>query len=128
MVRTIGNNPRLGLLCQFATAEIGNPDIFNAPTKCRAGLVLGRAHAALGQHALCASALDAVIELAKSSRLLFSEGLAVGSRARLGKAAAAAGQEAGVHWGEQTCEQRLEEVMARMGEGREPIRALLLGC
>ena len=50
--------------------------------------MLGRCHAAMGQHALSIAALDAALEATKTCELLFSEALTVRARALVGKAAA----------------------------------------
>jgi hypothetical protein len=67
--------------------------------KVRAGRVLGRCHAALGQHMLSVSAFDAAIDLARSRQLLLSEALSVRGRAAAGKNGAG---DSGLHWGEET--------------------------
>jgi hypothetical protein len=105
----------------FAVAELQAEFNFNAASKVRAGGVLGRCHAALGEHALSVSAFDAAIELAKRGRFLLSEALLIRDRAQ---ARQGAGKGA-MHWNEHTGEQRLAEVMGRMQGPREPLGLLL---
>jgi hypothetical protein len=96
----------------------------NVVSKVRAGRVLGRCHAALGQHMLSVSAFDAAIELARSRKLLLSEVLSVRGRAAAGRNGAGGG---GLHWNEETGKQRLVEVIDRMQGPREALeRALFL--
>jgi hypothetical protein len=105
----------------FAVAELQADFNFCASSKVRAGRVLGRCHAALGEHALSVSAFDAAIQLAGAGRFLLSEALAIRDRAR-------AGQEAGgsrLHWDERTGKQRRAEMMERMQGPREPLERLL---
>jgi hypothetical protein len=104
----------------FATAELQDRFNFLASSKVRAGRVLGRCHAALGEHALSVSALDAAIELAKCGRFLLSEALAIRDRAGQGASGS------GLHWDERTGKQQLSEVMGRMQGPREPLKRLLL--
>jgi hypothetical protein len=86
--------------------------------------VLGRCHAALGQHTLSVSAFDAAIELAHSRQLLLSEALSVRGRAVAGRNGAGG---SGLHWDEETGKQRLVEVMGRMQGPREVLeRAFFL--
>ena len=74
--------------------------------------MLGRCHAALGQHELSAAAFDASIEMTRTGRLLMSEALGVrghwlaGMEARTG----AAGAVGGVQWSKTTGRARLAEV------------------
>jgi hypothetical protein len=110
---------------RFAQTDLQDYHNFNVPAKVRAGRVLGRCHAALGQHALSVSVFDAAIELAHSKKLLLSEALSVRGRALSGRNGAAGGN--GVHWNEATGKQRLAEVMGRMQGPRDVLeRALLL--
>jgi hypothetical protein len=105
----------------FAVAELQDRFNFNAASKVRAGRVIGRCHAALGEHALSVSAFDAAIKLARHGRFLLSEALAIRNRAQ-------AGQDAGggsMHWDEPTGRQHLVEVMGRTQGPREPLEALL---
>ena len=105
----------------FAVAELQADFNFSASSKVRAGRVLGRCHAALGEHALSVSAFDAAIQLASAGRFLLSEALAIRDRAR-------AGQNVGgsrVHWNERTGKQRVGEMMGRMQGPREPLERLL---
>jgi hypothetical protein len=109
---------------RFAQVDLQDYHNLNGPAKVRAGRVLGRCHAALGQHMLSVSAFDAAIDLARSRKLLLSEALSVRGRA------AAGGNRAGgssLHWDEETGKQRLVEVMGRMQGPREALeRALVL--
>ena len=84
--------------------------------------MLGRCHAALGQHELSAAAFDASIELTRTGRLLMSEALAVRGRALAGRGAGGTGG----HWSEGNGRDRLVEVLARMQLG-EADRLALLG-
>jgi hypothetical protein len=105
----------------FAVAELQGDFNFCVSSKVRAGRVLGRCHAALGEHALSVSAFDAAIKLASAGRFLLSEALAIRDRAR-------AGQETGgsrLHWDERTGKQRRAEMMERMQGPREPLERLL---
>jgi hypothetical protein len=109
---------------RFAQTDLQGYHNFSAVSKVRAGKVLGRCHAALGQHMLAVSAFDAAIELAQSRKLLLSEALSVRGRAVEGRNGAGGG---GLHWDEDTGKQRLTEVMGRMQGPREALeRALLL--
>jgi hypothetical protein len=105
----------------FALAELQAEFNFNATSKVRAGHILGRCHAALGEHTLSVSAFDAAIQLVKRGRFLLSEAMLVRDRGL-------AGQEAGkgtIHWDEHTRKQQLVEVMGRMQGPREPLGRLL---
>jgi hypothetical protein len=105
----------------FAVAELQADFNFNAASKVRAGRVLGCCHAAIGEHALSVSALDAAIELARRGGFLLSEALAIRDRALAGTR----GAGSGLDWDERTKKQRVEEVMGRMQGPREPLRELL---
>ena len=95
--------------------------------------MLGRCHAALGQHELSAAAFDASIELARTGRLLMSEALGVRGRwlaGREARAEAGAGTAGvGGQWHEATGRARLAEVVGRMGteEGRAALEQALGG-
>jgi hypothetical protein len=109
---------------RFAQADLQDYHNLNAPSKVRAGRVLGRCHAALGQHMLSVSAFDAAIDLARSRKLLLSEALLVRGRAAAGRNGAS---DSGLHWDEETGKRRLAEVMGRMLGPREALeRALVL--
>ena len=109
---------------RFAQTDLQDYHNLNVPSKVRAGRVLGRCHAALGQHMLSVSAFDAAIGLARSGKLLLSEALALRGRAAAGKKWAGGSE---LHWDEETGKQRLAEVMGRMQGPREALeRALLL--
>ena len=87
--------------------------------------MLGRCHAALGQHELSVAAFDASVELARTGRLLMSEALGVRGRWLVGRGATGAG--AAGHWSEATGRARLAEVVGRMGteEGRAALEQAL---
>ena len=107
--------------CRFAVAELQADFNFTTSSKVRAGRVLGRCHAALGEHALSVSAFDAAIQLASIGCFLLSEALAIRDRVRAGQAAGGSR----VHWDEHTGKQRVEEMMGRMQGPREPLERLL---
>ena len=109
----------------FAAAEIQDCFNFSATSKVRAGRVIGRCHASLGEHALSVSAFDAAIELARRGRFLLSEALAIRGRALAGRAGEGVGGGSGLHWDEQEGKQQLSEVMGRMQGPREPLERLL---
>jgi hypothetical protein len=107
----------------FAAAELQDEFNFNATSKVRAGHILGRCHAALGEHALSVSAFDAAIQLAKRGRVsLLSEALLIRDRGLAGQGAG----KGAMHWDKHTGKQQLAEVMGRMQGPREPL-GLLLG-
>jgi hypothetical protein len=109
---------------RFAQTDLQDYHNCNLISKVRAGRVLGRCHAALGQHMLSVSAFDAAIDLARSRKMLLSEALSVRGRAAAGKSGAGGG---GLHWDVETGKQRLVEVMGRMQGPREVLeRALAL--
>jgi hypothetical protein len=109
---------------RFAQADLQDYHNFNVPSKLRAGRVLGRCHAALGQHMLSVSAFDAAIGLARLRKLLLSEALSMRSRAVAGNTGAG---DSGLYWDEDTGKQQLAEVMGRMQGPREALeRALAL--
>jgi hypothetical protein len=107
--------------CSFAVAELQADFNFSTSSKVRAGRVLGRCHAALGEHALSVSAFDAAIQLASVGRFLLSEALAIRDRVRAGQAAGGSR----VHWDERTGKQRVGGVMGRMQGPRELLERLL---
>ena len=74
---------------------------------------------------LSATVLDAALDTARTSKLLFSESLAVRARALVGKAAVDSGSRGCPHWNAATSKNRLREVMARMDSG-ELLEKLLL--
>ena len=92
--------------------EVAN---LNLPSKIRAGRLLGRAHAALGEHMLSVAAVDSALEGSKTGRLLYSEAVTVRDRALLGKAND--GLDIAPQWSANTGKQRLVEVMGRMDGG-----------
>jgi hypothetical protein len=108
---------------RFAQTDLQDYDHnLNVRSKVRAGQVLGRCHAALGQHMLSVSAFDAAIELAQSRKLLLSEALSVRGRAAAGRNEAGG---SGLHWDKETGKQRLAEVMGRMQGSRELLERAL---
>jgi hypothetical protein len=109
----------------FAQAELQSVHSFNLPSKVRAGRVLGRCHAAMGQHALSVAAFDAAIDLAKAKRFLLSEALSVRGRVLTAKGS---GEGHGCHWDEHMQNQQLEEVMGRMQGPRELLEKLMRGA
>ena len=72
---------------KWARAELADRFVINSPSRIRAGRLIGRAHAALGQHELSIAAFDAAAELARVGRYLESELLTAQSRAVAGRAA-----------------------------------------
>jgi hypothetical protein len=96
---------------QFAQTDLQDYHNLNVLTKVRAGRVLGRCHAALGQHMLSVSAFDAAIDLSHTRKLLLSEALSVRGRAAAGRTGLGGSEQ---HWDERTGRQRLAEVMGRM--------------
>ena len=113
---------------KWARAEIADRLVHNSPSMIRAGRLIGRAHAALGQHELSIAAFDAAAELARVGRYLESELLTAQSRAVAGRAA---GDGVGGHWSEGTGRERVLEVVGRLrpsgGDAeREAIAAAVL--
>jgi hypothetical protein len=109
----------------FAAAEIQDCFNFNAASKVSAGRVIGRCHAALGEHALSVAAFDAAIELARRGRFLLSEALAIRGRVLAGRAGEGVGGGSGLHWDDRQGKHRLSEVMGRMQGPRELLERLL---
>jgi hypothetical protein len=107
----------------FVQTDLQDYHNLNVPAKVRAGRVLGRCHAALGQHMLSISAFDAAIDLARSRKLLLSEALAVRGRASTGRNGT--GESSGVHWNDEVGRQRLAEVMDRMQGPRDALESAL---
>jgi hypothetical protein len=108
----------------FAQAELQSVLSCNLPSKVRVGRVLGRCHAAMGQHTLSVAAFDAAIDLAKSKRFLLSEALSVRGRVLVAKGS---GEGHGCHWDEHMQNQQLEDVMGRMQGPRELLEKLMRG-
>jgi hypothetical protein len=108
---------------RFVQTDLQDYHNLNAVSKVRAGRVLGRCHAALGQHMLSVSAFDAAIKLAQSRKLLLLEALSVRGRAAAGGSGTGGG---GLHWDEETGKQRLAEVVGRMQGPREVLGMLML--
>jgi hypothetical protein len=113
--------------CSFAAADIQDCFNFSASSKVRAGRVLGRCHAALGEYALSVSAFDAAIDLAKRGRFLLSEALSIQGRVLAGQESqgGGSGSGSGLHWDERKEKQQLAEMMGRMQGPREPLEQLL---
>jgi hypothetical protein len=109
----------------FAAAEIQDCFNFSASSKVRAGRVLGRCHAALGEHALSVSASDAAIDLAKRGRFLLSEALSIRGRVLAGQESHGGGSGSGLHWDEREGKQRLTDMIGRMQGPAEPLEQLL---
>jgi hypothetical protein len=109
---------------RFVQTDLQDYRNLNVPAKVRAGRVLGRCHAELGQHMLSVSAFDTAIELAHSRKLLLSEALSIRGRAAAGINGAGDGSR--LHWDEETGRQRLEEVMGRMQGPRDVLERVLL--
>ena len=112
----------------WARAELQKVGNINVPLKARAGRLLGRAHSALGEHALSAAALDAALLEATTGELLLTEAVTVRERAQLGMAAAEAGgsgMDNSAHWDREVGQARLQEVAARMAEGSTCGRCVL---
>ena len=65
---------RLRDALRYASTEIADPMVINCLSRIRAGRVLGRAHAALGEHKLSHAAFDAAI-YAKDCRRAKGESL-----------------------------------------------------
>ena len=110
-------------------ASLKEPVNTNSFSRLRAGRLLGRVHAALGEHSLAVAALDAAMESARSCGMLLSEALTVRERARLGQQQAAAANHGGGsphYWDTYTCKQRLAGGMGRMGGGTLLERLLAL--
>jgi hypothetical protein len=84
--------------------------------------VVGRCHAALGEHALSVSAFDAAIELARRGRFLLSEAMGIRDRAQVGQGVGGSG----LHWDEPAGKQHLAEVARRM-QGPKGALEVLLG-
>jgi len=116
----------------WAQAELQDQSNLNVPSKTRAGRLLGRCHAAVGEHMLSVAALDAALRLAKTGNLMYSEALTVREHALAGKgvaSAAARGSGSDLHWSKETGKQRLVEMMGRMhqeGGNRALLEVLLL--
>jgi hypothetical protein len=108
---------------RFAQTDLQDYHNLNVPSKVRAGRVLGRCHAALGQHMLSVSAFDAAISLARSRKLLLSEALAVRGRAAAGRNEAGGSE---LHWDEETGKERLTEVMGRMQGQKDALERVLV--
>ena len=99
---------------------------FNTPDRSRAGRVLGRCHAARGEHELSVKAFDAALQLALTGRMLMQECLAVRGRALAGMEAGGAGG----HWGEGAARERLAEATRRLPGGADGLagRALAISA
>ena len=113
---------------KWARAELADRLVINSPSMIRAGRLIGRAHAALGQHELSIAAFDAAAELARVGRYLESELLTAQSRALVGRAAGGVGG----HWSEGTGRERLLELVGRLqpsgGNAERRVIAAAAGC
>ena len=108
-------------------AELGDQYNMHSGSKACAARVLGRCHAAQGQHSLAVAALDEAIEMARTQKLLLSEALSIRDRAHARRGAAGAGAAGSqLHWDERTAKERLEEVMGRMQGARGLLEQLLV--
>ena len=101
--------------CSSLQAEISFEYNYTTPSRIRAGLLLGRCHAALGEHDLAVAAFATSLQLAETCRLQLCELLAVSGRAAAGRAAGGNGS----HWGLEEGRQRLGEVLGRMALGED---------
>jgi hypothetical protein len=108
---------------RFAQTDLQDYHNLNAVSKVRAGRVLGRNHAALGQHMLSVSAFDAAIDLAQSKKLLLSEALAVRGRAAPCRNGAGSSE---LLWDEITGKERLVEMVSRMQGPRDVLERVLM--
>jgi hypothetical protein len=106
---------------EWAQAELQIPHNFNVASKVRAGRVLGRCHSAMGQLVLSVTVFDAAIELAKCGKLLLSEALAVRGRALAGHQCMGDAAGSGLHWDNESGNQRMAEVLGRMQGGQESL-------
>ena len=110
----------------YARAELADPFNYSVASKLRSGQLLGRCHAARGEHSLSVAAFDAAIEQAKEGLWLRSEAVTVLGRAVAGKEAGGIGG----HWPAATGIKRMREVLGRMELGvseREMLEVPLLG-
>ena len=98
---------------------------FNGISKARAGRVLGRCHAAQGQHALSASSLDAVLQLASTGRWLMETVQTLRAQVVAGRAAGSASRALGAG-GEEAGRERLAAAVARLQLGGEEAQAAVL--
>ena len=94
----------------------------NAFSKICASRVLGRVHAAKGEHVLSVSALNSALEAAKTGELLLSEALVVRGRSRIGRELELKGSSG--HWDEAMAAELTSELMARMHGPRSALEAL----
>ena len=92
----------------------------NSLSRIKAGLFLGRYHAAKGEYSLAAAAFDASIKLARTGRYLLSTLLAVRARAVAGRACEG---EAG-QWTESEGRERVAAAVGQMACGAEERKAL----
>ena len=84
------------------------------PPQIRAGLLLGRCHAVLGQHALSSAAFESAERLSRKGRYFISTAVAVRERALTGETL----EGAGGHWDEATGRARLEEALGQAPHGK----------
>ena len=112
---------------KLAQAELQEHRSFNTPSRVHASRVLGRNHAAAGQHDLAVAAFDAALTLSQSRQLALSEALTIRERALAGQRAEADASSGAValHWSDADRKQRLAEVKERMDGPRELLDELL---
>ena len=97
---------------RWAQANANEPreQNLNAADKVRSARVLGRVHAAKGEHALSLAALDSGLSLTGTGRYVLGNVLTVRERARVGKSQGGTGG----HWEEGVGRERLVEAVAQM--------------
>ena len=64
---------RLGDALRWARADLADSHQHSYSTRAAAGRILGRVHAARGEHSLSIAALDSALQLANTGRFLLSE-------------------------------------------------------
>ena len=106
---------------QNTQAELSDVFSHNYTSHCSAGRLLGRCHAALGQHSLSLAAFDAAMSVAEAGQYKMSGTLTVRDRAMAGREAGGAGG----HWSARAGEEQLTEAVGRMAGDRAAIERLL---
>jgi hypothetical protein len=103
---------RLEGAIRWAQANANEPSEqnFNVADKVRSARLLGRVHAAKGEHALSLAAFDVALSLTGTGGFVLGSVFTVRERALVGKAAGGAGG----HWPEGVGRERLAEAVARM--------------
>ena len=101
---------RLEAAIKWARSEIQFEWNYNTASKAIAGRILGRCHAALGEHSLSAAAFDSAAKMEKTAQYVYSDCLTTRARAIAGKRAGGASG----HWDEATGRERIQEVLGRM--------------